>query len=102
MSFGFATIHGGKADIIVPLVKKAGAKIPGERNVQEFSWIFPSGDDAAFFQQQVPSLYWYLGTRNKEKDFDKPHHKPYFDFDETILALGAAVQAQVVTDFLKT
>jgi amidohydrolase len=85
---------------LVPLVKNAGAEILGENNVQEFSWIFPGGDDAAFFQQKVPGVYWYLGTRNEGKGFDKPHHNPYFDFDESMLAVGAAVQAQVVTEFL--
>jgi len=87
---------------LVPLVKKAGEEILGETNVQEFSWIFPGGDDAAFFQQKVPGVYWYLGTRNEEKGFDKPHHNPFFDFDESMLAVGAAVQAQTVADFLNT
>jgi amidohydrolase len=85
---------------IVPLVTKAGGEILGKANVHEFSWIFPGGDDAAFFQQKVPGVYWYLGTRNEQKGFDKPHHNPYFDFDESLLAVGAAVQAQAVTDFL--
>ena len=87
---------------LVPLVKKAGAAILGEANVQEFSWIFPGGDDAAFFQAKVPGVYWYLGTRNEEKGFDKPHHNPYFDFDERMLAPGAAVQAQAAADFLNS
>jgi amidohydrolase len=87
---------------LVPLVKRAGAGILGEDNVQEFSWIFPGGADAAFFQQKVPGLYWYLGTRNEQRGFDKPHHNPYFDFDERMLALGAAVQAQIITDFLNS
>ena len=54
---------------LVPIVKKAGEEILGEENVQEFSWIFPGGDDAAFFQQQVPGVYWYLGTRNEGKGY---------------------------------
>jgi amidohydrolase len=72
----------------------------GDENVHEFSATLAVGDDAAFFQQKVPGVYWYLGTRNKEKGFDRPHHNPYFDFDEDVLALGAAVQAQAVSDFL--
>ncbi len=85
---------------LVNLAKSAGASVLGEDNVHEFAATFPGGDDAAYFQQKVPGVYWYLGTESKEKGFDKPHHNPYYDFDEDVLALGAAVQAQAVTDFL--
>jgi amidohydrolase len=87
---------------LVELLKTAGGKVLGENKVHEFTDIFPGGDDAAFFQQKVKGVYWLLGTGNKEKGFDKPHHNPYFDFDDDVLALGAAVQAQAVTDFLRS
>ena len=68
--------------------------------VFEYSQIRTGGDDAAFFQQKIPGVYWVLGVQNEAKGFDKPHHNAYFDFDDANLALGAAVQAQAVTDFL--
>lgn len=85
---------------MVGLLKSAGASVLGAENVHEFAATQAGGDDAAFFQQRVPGVYWKLGTGNEEKGFDKPLHNPYFDFDEEVLALGAAVQAQAVTDFL--
>ena len=85
---------------MVTLLKKAGAKVMGEDKIFEYSQIRTGGDDAAYFQQKVPGVYWVLGVRNEAKGFDKPHHNPYFDFDDANLALGAAVQAQAVTDFL--
>ena len=85
---------------LVELLKSSGAAVLGGDNVRELASIFPGGDDAAYFQQKVPGVYWFLGIENKEKGFDKPLHNPYFDFDEDVLALGAAVQAQAVTDFL--
>jgi amidohydrolase len=111
---GVATAAGGEYELdveiqnpsiyndpaLVQLLKSAGASVLGDENVHEFSATLAVGDDAAFFQQKVPGVYWYLGTQNKEKGFDKPHHNPYFDFDEGVLALGAAVQAQAVSDFL--
>jgi amidohydrolase len=111
---GVATATGGEYELdveiqnpsiyndpaLVQLLKSAGASVLGDENVHEFSATLAVGDDAAFFQQKVPGVYWYLGTQNKEKGFDKPHHNPYFDFDEGVLALGAAVQAQAVSDFL--
>jgi len=52
--------------------------------------------ESASYQRVKPNL----PDSSKEKGFDKPLHSPYFDFDEDVLALGAAVQAQAVTDFL--
>ena len=53
-------------------------------------------------RQFVPrtSLSLRQAARDAKKGFDKPLHNPYFDFDEEVLVLGAAVQAQAVTDFL--
>jgi amidohydrolase len=85
---------------LVQLLKTAGESVLGGDNVHEFSKTLGVGDDAAFFQEKVPGVYWYLGTQSIEKGFDKPHHNPYFDFDEDVLALGAAVQAQAVSNFL--
>jgi amidohydrolase len=85
---------------LVQVLKTAGESVLGGDNVHEFSKTLAVGDDAAFFQQKVPGVYWYLGTKSTEKGFDKPHHNPYFDFDEDVLALGAAVQAQAVSNFL--
>ncbi len=85
---------------LVRLLKGAAGKVLGQEKVHEFTSVFPGGDDAALFQQKVHGAYWYFGTGNKEKGFDKPHHNPFYDFDDDILPLGAAVQAQGVTDFL--
>ena len=87
---------------MVVLLKSAGAKVLGVDKVHEYTQIRTGGDDAAYFQQKVPGVYWVLGVRNEEEGFDKPHHSPYFNFDDSLLALGAAVQAQAVTDFLNS
>jgi len=85
---------------MVDLLKSAGAKVAGAEKVHEFTQIMPGGDDAAYFHQKVPGVYWLLGARNEAKGFVQPGHSPYFDFDEDAMPLGAAVQAQAVTDFL--
>jgi amidohydrolase len=87
--------------LLVSIVKSAGEKVLGSNKVRELRQIMTGGDDVAYFQQKVPGVYWLLGCRNEAKGFDKPHHNPYFDFDEEVLALGAAIQAQAVTDFLR-
>ncbi|MGF1568986.1 MAG: M20 family metallopeptidase [Nodosilinea sp.] len=46
------------------------------------------GEDMAFFLQEVPGCYFFLGSANAEKSLAYPHHHPRFDFDETALGLG--------------
>jgi amidohydrolase len=86
---------------LVSLWKKAAGKVVGERRVIEYDKIMTGGDDAAFFQQRIPGVYWWLGIANAREGFTQPLHSPHFDFDEDVLAVGAAVQAQVVMDFLE-
>lgn len=83
------------------LWRNSAAEVIGADNVIEHDRIMTGGDDAAYFQQKVPGVYWWLGIRNEEKGFGQPLHSPYFDFNEDVLAIGAAVQAQVVFDYLQ-
>ena len=86
---------------LVSLWKQAAAKVLGEQQVIEYDRIMTAGDDAAYFQQRVPGVYWWLGIANAAEGFDQPLHSPHFDFDEEVLTVGAAVQAQAVMDFLE-
>lgn len=83
------------------LWQNGAAKVVGEDKVVEYDRIMTGGDDAAYFQQRVPGIYWWLGIRNEEKGFVQPLHSPYFNFNEDVLAIGAAVQVQVVVDYLQ-
>jgi amidohydrolase len=100
MQKGYPTIMNDPQ--LVSTFKKAAAKVVGVKRVIECDKIMTGGDDAAYFQQQVPGVYWWLGIANAEDGFDQPLHSPHFDFDEEVLALGAAVQAQAVIDFLES
>jgi len=86
---------------LVSLFEKAATKVVGSERVIEYDKIMTGGDDAAYFQQRVPGVYWWLGIANAAGGFDQPLHSPHFDFDEEVLAVGAAVQAQAVMDFLE-
>ncbi len=54
------------------------------------------GEDMAFFLQEVPGCYFFLGSANTEKSLAYPHHHPRFDFDETALGLGVEMFARCV------
>jgi len=51
------------------------------------------GEDFAYFLQKVPGTFIILGSGNREKATDMPHHNPYFDVDEDVLPAGAALYA---------
>ena len=86
---------------LVNLWHSAAVDVVGEERVILHDQLITGGDDAAYFQQKVPGVYWFLGIRNEEKGFDQPLHSPYFDFNEEMLALGAAVQARVAMKYLE-
>jgi amidohydrolase len=86
---------------LVSLWKEAAKKVVGEQRVVEYDRIMTGGDDAAYFQQRVPGVYWWLGISNEKEGYTQPLHSPHFDFSEEVLPIGAAVQAQAVADFLE-
>ena len=54
------------------------------------------GEDMAFFLQEVPGCYFFLGAANADKALAYPHHHPRFDFDETALGLGVEMFVRCV------
>lgn len=58
------------------------------------------GEDIGYFHQKVPGVYWYLGIANPSMGFTHTLHSPFFDFNEDVMTLGAAMHAQSAVDFL--
>jgi amidohydrolase len=50
-------------------------------------------EDMAFFMQEVPGCYLLIGSSNKTRNLDAPHHNPRFDFDEEVLPIGVGLLA---------
>jgi amidohydrolase len=57
------------------------------------------GEDMAFFLQEVPGCYFFLGSANVERNLAYPHHHPRFDFDETVLSMGVEIFVRCVEKF---
>jgi amidohydrolase len=57
-------------------------------------------EDMAFFLEQVPGCFVFIGSANQEKGFDAPHHHPRFDIDEDVLPKAAALLAGSAVDLL--
>jgi amidohydrolase len=48
-------------------------------------------EDMAFFQVSIPGCYFFVGSNNRDRGLDAPHHHPRFDFDEAALSKAAAL-----------
>jgi amidohydrolase len=80
--------------------REAAAAVVGAEGLTSPERALATGDDVSFFHQQVPGVYWQLGTFDPGRGFEHPLHSPRFDFDEGLLALGAAVQARAAWKLL--
>lgn len=73
----------------------------GEENVKTLVHPTMGGEDMAFFLQQLPGTYYFLGAGNPDKGIIYPHHHPRFDIDEEVLWRGVALLAQTVWEYSK-
>ena len=84
---------------IAEVVRVAAEEVVGLENVSSSERAMGS-EDAAFFMQEVPGCYLFLGSANAERGLNAPHHNSRFDFDEDALPLGAAVFTHALAHYL--
>ncbi len=84
---------------VAKVVRAAAEAVVGPENVASDVRTMGS-EDAAFFMQEVPGCYFFLGAANAERGLNAPHHNPRFDFDEDALPLGVAIMTQALAHYL--
>jgi len=60
--------------------------------------ISMGGEDMAYFLKEVPGVFFWLGSQNKKKGLDKPHHSAYFNIDEDVLSIGVEMHVRIALD----
>lgn len=81
------------------IVRNAAIKLFGEDVIQNDPPVSGS-DDFAYFCENIPGVFAFLGGGNKEKNCIYPHHHERFNVDEAAFMKGSAVIAQASYDFL--
>lgn len=78
------------------------SQVIGEENV--ITNIKPSMgvESFAYFSQEIPSLFYFLGIRNNLKGIVNPAHGGLFDLDEDGLVIGAALQSAIAFNYLNS
>jgi len=90
--FGYPVLQNDREK--TALMKKAAQEICGPKKVVELPRPMMGGEDMAFFLQEIPGSYAFLGTGPKgEADKVHPWHNPCFDLNEDPLSLGSALLA---------
>lgn len=113
LASGIAEAMGGKADVVYTrgypatvndeemsnLVREAARGIVGEENVQ-IADPKMGAEDFSYFLIERPGCFFFVGTKDDEKDSGWPHHHPRFDIDEEGMTAGIATMATTVVNSL--
>jgi amidohydrolase len=57
-------------------------------------------EDMALLMDDIPGMYFFLGSSNAARGLDYGHHHPRFDFDESVLPLGVALLSAAVAEYV--
>lgn len=82
-------------DIVIDSLKK----IVGDESVDTFKKPMMGGEDFAYFGQNVPACFFFVGIAEDEKN-PVVHHNPYFKWSDKNLKLLSSGLSQVAIDFL--
>lgn len=80
-------------------VKAVAEKVVGAHNIVPY--VCMPGEDFAEFSREVPGMFYFIGTGNKKKATDYPHHHPCFNIDEDALPIGVEMHVRTALHYLK-
>ena len=86
---------------IAELMRQTARRLFPEADLDD-SYQTMASEDMAYFLQEVPGCYSFIGSANPEKGLDAKHHQPDFNFDEEALKTGVGLIVAGVSDFLES
>jgi amidohydrolase len=87
---------------LTKLVMKTADEVLGEGCVLTDDVSVMLGDDFAEFANEVPVVYYFLGTANAAKGTDYEHHNAKFDIDEDSLPIGIEMHVKSALAYLNS
>lgn len=82
------------------IARQAVREVLGEEAIEETDLVM-GAEDFAFYQEEKPGCFVFVGTNNPDCKATYPNHSNYFTSDESVLPKGARVYAQMAIDWLK-
>ena len=83
----------------VEAVARVAREVPGLDGVLPDGLPMAGGEDFAYFAEQRPSAFFFLGARRDDEDTPVCHH-PEFDFDDELIPVGIELFLRIVSDRL--
>jgi len=80
-------------------VKSTAEQVVGQDHVLDFPAQM-GYDDVSYFLQAVLGTYYIIGSGNKDKGTDYPHHNPHFNIDEDNPSQRAEMHVKLAIGFL--
>jgi len=111
---GIATMSRAKAEIkvdesypclynndeFVDLIHDSASDVLGKENVLEQRAPKMGVESFAYFANERPSAFYFLGSGNKEKKTTEPAHSNLFNIDEECLTIGVSIQTLAAFNYL--
>ena len=83
------------------LGKSAATEILGEENLIEMPDPIMGGEDFAYYTEEIPGCFSFLGVGNPDIDAIYDVHHPMFKVDEEALSLGTAIHVNTALKALE-
>ena len=74
------------------------ARYPDDVTVVRKPWM--ASEDVGLLMARNPGAYLLVGSANRARSLDYPHHHPRFDFDEAVLPLSVGLMSAAIADYL--
>ncbi len=78
------------------IVTETAGKLLGAQQVHLLENPIMAGEDFAFYQQEFPGVFFFLGSGSEQADSQWSWHHPKYNVDEQCLKTGAALMASLV------
>ena len=87
---------------LVAFVEGSLGGLLGRDSVRRIPSPSLGAEDFAHFAELVPSAYLRLGCQDEKRERVQALHSPFFDFDETVLAIGTRILSFLLMRFLSS
>lgn len=87
-------------DEFVDLISESANVVLGKENVLEQRAPKMGVESFAYFANERPAAFYFLGSGNKTKKTTEPAHSNLFNIDEDCLPIGVAIQALAAFNYL--
>ncbi|MBN1930502.1 MAG: amidohydrolase [Desulfobacterales bacterium] len=89
-------INDGKSTL---LFERIARRVLGEEAVKENYAPLMGCEDFAYYAEQIPGTFWFLGIRPKGMTVYPHCHHPSFDFNDDALEIGITMHCEIARNF---